>query len=115
MSMSVTVILKQRTNRVGMTYTQPALPSKEGTTVLMRRKLSYIATDANGYAVRTRNGHTTEHPKVYKVTEKCTLIFLMRIIYDILTNMFWPALWSSSKVMLLLLECIAVNCVTVTS
>ena len=44
MSVSVTVILKQRTNRVGMTYTQPAVLSKEGTTVLMRRKQSYIPT-----------------------------------------------------------------------
>jgi len=42
--MSATVILKQLTNSVGMTYTQPALLSKEGTKVLMRRKQSYIPT-----------------------------------------------------------------------
>jgi len=42
LSVSVTVILKQRTNRVGMMYTQPAGLSKEGATVLMGRKQSYI-------------------------------------------------------------------------
>jgi hypothetical protein len=49
-----------------MIYTQPALLSKEGATVLMRRKQSYIPAEANGYEIRTGTGNTTEHPKAYK-------------------------------------------------